>query len=68
MVPLVNSKISQLLLDDYKMLVNYVEGKTVQKILACTENQVALLMEDGNVIRFLQIEDELIFDIEPCRP
>ncbi|MDD2621309.1 MAG: hypothetical protein PHC92_11660 [Syntrophomonadaceae bacterium] len=49
------------------MLRNYVEGKKVQKVISCTENQISLLMEDGNIISFLQLEDELIFDIEPSR-
>lgn len=48
------------------MLSDYVEGKMVKKIIACTEDQIALLMEGGFVVRFLQLEDELIFDIEPC--
>lgn len=60
------SNISQQLIDDYQMLSNYVEGKTIKKIITCTEDQIALLMEGGIVIRFLQLEDELIFDIEPC--
>lgn len=61
-----NNNISSLLIDDYRMLSNYIEGKTVRKIIACTENQIALLMENGIIIRFLQLEDELIFDVEPC--
>ncbi|MDD3024605.1 MAG: hypothetical protein PHE26_11975 [Syntrophomonadaceae bacterium] len=61
------SLFSRLLIDDYRMLRNYVEGKKVQKVISCTENQISLLMEDGNIISFLQLEDELIFDIEPSR-
>lgn len=60
--------ISELLMDDYQMLARYLEGKSIKKILACTETQVALLLDDGVIIKFLQLEDELIFDIESNVP
>lgn len=66
MILLNKSLVSKQLIDDYQMLSDYVEGKMVKKIIACTEDQIALLMEGGFVVRFLQLEDELIFDIEPC--
>ncbi|MDD2586097.1 MAG: hypothetical protein PHT79_08665 [Syntrophomonadaceae bacterium] len=56
--------VSLLLVDDYRLLTRYLEGKVIKKIVACTEKNVAMLLEDGIIIHFLQLEDELIFDIE----
>lgn len=46
------------------MLRRVLEGKAVKRILGYTEDHVALLMEDGTVVKFLHFEDELIMDIE----
>jgi hypothetical protein len=56
-------QISKLLLDDYNMLSRYMEGKAIKKILNCTENNITMLMEDGIIIDFSNLEDEIIFDI-----
>lgn len=62
------ARISELLMDDYQMLARYLEGKSIKKILSCTETQVALLLDDGIIIKFLHLEDELIFDIKIAEP
>ncbi len=56
--------VSNLLEDDYHLLVKYLEGRMIKKILACTETHIALLLEDDITIKFLHLEDELIFDVE----
>jgi hypothetical protein len=56
--------ISRLLLKEYNLLRRVLEGKAVKRILGYTEDHVALLMEDGTVVKFLHFEDELIMDIE----
>ncbi|MGS0763889.1 hypothetical protein [Syntrophomonas curvata] len=56
-------QVSKLLLDDYDMLSRYMEGKAVKMILNCTENNISMLMEDGIIIDFSNLEDEIIFDI-----
>lgn len=56
-------QVSKFLLDDYDMLSRYMEGKAVKKILNCTENNITMLMEDGIIIDFSNLEDEIIFDI-----
>lgn len=58
------ANISRLLLKEYNLLRRVLEGKAVKRILGYTEDHVALLMEDGTVVKFLQLEDELIMDIE----
>lgn len=59
-----NKKVSPWLLEDYQMLVDYMEGNTIEKVLSLTDTHVILLMEDKVVIKFSHLEDELIFDIE----
>jgi len=56
-------QVSKFLLDDYHMLSRYMEGKAVKKILNCTENNITMLMEDGIIVDFSNLEDEIIFDI-----
>lgn len=56
--------ISPLLFDDYNLLSRYVEGKRIIKIKDCTETHISLLLEDGILLDFLYLEDEVIFDIE----
>lgn len=56
-------QVSKFLRDDYDMLSRYMEGKAVKKILKCTETTITMLMEDGIIIDFSNLEDELIFDI-----
>ncbi|WP_157049012.1 hypothetical protein [Syntrophomonas palmitatica] len=46
------------------MLKNYLEGKTVKRILSCTENSISILLEDGVIVDFVHLEDEIIFDIK----
>lgn len=58
--------ISSWLHREYMVLSRFVEGKAVAKILGYTENHIALLMEDGTIVKFLHLEDELIFEIEPA--
>lgn len=57
------ARVSKLLLDDFDMLSRYLEGKAVKKILNCTETTITLLMEDGIIVDFSHLEDEIIFDI-----
>ncbi|NLB89294.1 MAG: hypothetical protein GX790_08740 [Syntrophomonadaceae bacterium] len=56
--------VSNLLLEDYNLLVKYLEGNTIRKILDCTETHIALLLENDIIIKFLHFEDEIIFDVE----
>lgn len=56
--------VSNLLLEDYHLLVKYLEGSTIRKILDCTETHIALLLENDIIIKFLHLEDEIIFDVE----
>lgn len=58
------ANISRLLLKEYNLLRRVLEGKAVKRILGYTEDHVALLMEDGTIVKFLHLEDELIMDIE----
>ncbi len=58
--------ISSWLLREYELLRRILEGKAVEKILAYTENHVSLLLEDGTIVKFLHLEDELIFDVDPA--
>ncbi len=59
-----NKKVSPWLLEDYQMLVDYMEGNTIERILSLTDTHVILLMKDNVIIKFSHLEDELIFDIE----
>lgn len=56
--------VSNLLIEDYYLLVKYLEGSTIRKILDCTETHIALLLENDIIIKFLHLEDEIIFDVE----
>lgn len=58
------ANISRLLLKEYNLLRRVIEGKAIKRVLRYTEDQVALLMEDGTIVKFLNLEDELIMDIE----
>lgn len=57
-------QISDMLLDDYLMLSEYLEGKKIRKVLDCTETHIAILLENDIIIKFIHLEDEIIFDIE----
>lgn len=59
-----NKNVSSWLLEDYQMLVDYMEGNTIERILSLTDTHVILLMKDNVIIKFSHLEDELIFDIE----
>ncbi|HWP97121.1 MAG TPA: hypothetical protein VN426_09740 [Syntrophomonadaceae bacterium] len=63
------SGFSRYLLNEHHTLRRFLEGKSIKKILGCTDTCIALLMDDGTIVKFLQLEDELIFDIEaaPCQ-
>jgi len=58
-----HGQISKFLIDDYQMLTRYMEDKAIKKILNCTETNITLLMEDGIIIDFSNLEDEILFDI-----
>ncbi|NLB52855.1 MAG: hypothetical protein GX808_07940 [Syntrophomonadaceae bacterium] len=58
-----NYKVSPWLLEDYQMLVDYMEGNTIEKVLSLSDTHVILLMKDNVIIKFSHLEDELIFDI-----
>lgn len=58
-----NNKVSPWLLEDYQMLVDYLEGNTIEKVLSLSDTHVILLMKDNVIIKFSHLEDELIFDI-----
>ena len=60
--------ISRYLLKEYDTLRKVLEGKAIKRILGYTEECVSLLMEDGTIVRFLPLEDELISDIEISCP
>lgn len=62
------SGFSRCLFNEQHTLRRFLEGKSVKKILGCTATCITLLMDDGTIVKFLQLEDELIFDIEgaPC--
>jgi len=51
--------------DDRALLARYTEGKYIEKILACRETEVSLLLSDGTIVDFVQMEDEIIVDIIP---
>lgn len=61
-----NRQVSEFLWDYYQMLQRYLVGKRVKSIIRCTESNVALLMDDGTIIDFSHLEEELFFDI--CLP
>lgn len=63
-IDLHKANISHFLLKEYNILRRILEGKAVKRILGYTEDHVALLMEDGTIVRFLHLEDELILDVE----
>lgn len=56
-------QVSKFLTEDYQMLSRYIEGKAIKKILICTESNITMLMEDGIIIDFSNLEDEILFDI-----
>jgi hypothetical protein len=51
--------------DDQALLARYTEGKYIDKILACRETKISLLLSDGTIVDFVQMEDEIIVDIIP---
>lgn len=57
------ARVSALLRDDYLMLKRYLEGKTIKKILTCTETSISMLLDNGIIVDFIHLEDEIIFDI-----
>lgn len=58
------SIVSKFLVDDYNLLVKYLEGNTIKKVLDCTETYITLLLANNIIIKFLHLEDEIIFDVE----
>jgi len=58
-----HGQISKFLIEDYQMLIRYMEGKAIKKILNCTETNITILMEDDIIIDFSNLEDEILFDI-----
>jgi hypothetical protein len=58
------ASVSALLRDDYLFLQQHLEGKAIKRILQCTETNVSMLIENGVIIDFIHLEDEIIFDIK----
>ncbi len=58
--------VSNLLIDDYRLLKRYIEGKRIKKVAECTETIISFVMEDGVLLKISFLEDELLFDI--CLP
>lgn len=58
------ASVSALLRDDYLLLQRYLEGKAIKRILNCTETKVSMLIENGVIVDFIHLEDEIIFDIK----
>ncbi|NLJ72513.1 MAG: hypothetical protein GX333_05845 [Syntrophomonadaceae bacterium] len=56
--------ISNLLVEDYNLLAKYLEGSTIKKVLDCTETSISLLLANHIVVKFIHLEDEIIFDLE----
>lgn len=57
-------QVSNLLWDEFRMLVDYLEGKRISQVLTFTEQSVALLLENNLIVVFSNLEDELIVDLE----
>jgi hypothetical protein len=57
-------QVSNLLWDEFHMLVDYLEGKRISQVLTFTEQSVALLLENNLIVVFSNLEDELIVDLE----
>ena len=57
-------KVSTLLLDDYHLLLRYVEGKAIHKIIYFTETKICFELEDNTRLNISNLEGELIFDIQ----
>lgn len=58
------ASVSALLRDDYLLLQSYLEGHMIKQILKCTETKVSILIENGVIVDFIHLEDEIIFDIK----
>lgn len=50
-------------MEEQHTLRRFLEGKSIKKIIGCSDTCIALLMEDGTIVKFMHLEDELIFDI-----
>ncbi len=61
---MLSAQVSSWLQDDFNMLKNYLEGKIVKRVLSLTENDISILLEDGIIIDFVYLEDEITFDIK----
>jgi hypothetical protein len=61
---MVTPPVSNLLRDEFRMLVDHLEGQKISQILSFTEQSLALLLENNLVVVFSNLEDELIVDLE----
>ena len=60
---MITPQVSNLLRDEFRMLVEYLEGKKIRQVLSFTEPSMALLVENNLVVIFSNLEDELIVDL-----
>lgn len=60
---MVTPQVSNLLRDEFRMLVDHLEGQQIIQILSFTEHSLALLLENNLVVVFSNLEDELIIDL-----
>lgn len=60
---MVTPQVSNLLRDEFRMLVDHLEGQQISQILSFTEHSLALLLENNLVVVFSNLEDELIIDL-----
>ena len=61
---MVTPPVSNLLRDEFRMLVDHLEGQKISQILSFTEQSLTLLLENNLVVVFSNLEDELIVDLE----
>ncbi|MDI9479742.1 MAG: hypothetical protein ACOXZ6_12075 [Syntrophomonadaceae bacterium] len=61
---MITPQVSNLLRDEFRMLVDHLEGQKISQILSFTEQSLTLLLENNLVVVFSNLEDELIVDLE----
>ncbi|QGT98846.1 hypothetical protein SYNTR_0253 [Candidatus Syntrophocurvum alkaliphilum] len=57
-------KISSFLIDDYKFIAKHIVNKSITQIIEFTETHISIMLDDGTIISFSNLEDELILDIK----
>ena len=60
---MITPQVSNLLRDEFRMLVEYLEGLKIGQVLSFTEHSLALLLENNLVVMFSNLEDELLVDL-----